>query len=286
MSLCIHHDDLDGCCSAAIVGMFDNTCTFIEADYRRFPIEDIKKNEILFIVDYSPQPVELWDKVLEITKNVIWIDHHETAINASNEYLEKIQLTYPPMRGIRNTLHCGAWLTWDHCFPGRFKPSVLNIIDKWDRWVHEDNADILAFVAGMKVEDMSPTSSIWKDLLNNNMITESTAIQNVIRSGMPIRKFEIQQDYNDINKYHYTIEFEGYHCIVLNTTKSSSKIFENAHIMSMGDICIAWNFDGKMYTVHLYSKTVKVNDIAKKYGGGGHVGAAGFICEKLPWIKA
>jgi nanoRNase/pAp phosphatase (c-di-AMP/oligoRNAs hydrolase) len=44
-------------------------------------------------------------------------------------------------------------------------------------------------------------------------------------------------------------------------------------------------FDGEQYTVSLYSKTVDVSEIAKKYGGGGHKGAAGFQCKKLPFMK-
>jgi nanoRNase/pAp phosphatase (c-di-AMP/oligoRNAs hydrolase) len=41
--------------------------------------------------------------------------------------------------------------------------------------------------------------------------------------------------------------------------------------------------DGSQYTVSLYSETIDVSVIAKKHGGGGHKGAAGFVCPKLPF---
>ena len=48
-------------------------------------------------------------------------------------------------------------------------------------------------------------------------------------------------------------------------------------------------FDGKKYKYSIYSndRSVKCNEIAAKFGGGGHAGAAGFISDKLefPYIK-
>jgi nanoRNase/pAp phosphatase (c-di-AMP/oligoRNAs hydrolase) len=37
--------------------------------------------------------------------------------------------------------------------------------------------------------------------------------------------------------------------------------------------------------VSLYSEKVDVSIIAKNHGGGGHAGAAGFICRDLPFER-
>ena len=39
------------------------------------------------------------------------------------------------------------------------------------------------------------------------------------------------------------------------------------------------------WKVSLYSTKPEIDcgAIAKTYGGGGHVGAAGFVCNRLPW---
>lgn len=44
-----------------------------------------------------------------------------------------------------------------------------------------------------------------------------------------------------------------------------------------------FSFNGRngTWTYSMYSKTVDVSNIAKKYGGGGHRGAAGFNTDKL-----
>ena len=48
-------------------------------------------------------------------------------------------------------------------------------------------------------------------------------------------------------------------------------------------LCIVWAFDGKRYQYSLFSTDKNVNcaKLVEKYGGGGHVGAAGFSSDKL-----
>lgn len=49
------------------------------------------------------------------------------------------------------------------------------------------------------------------------------------------------------------------------------------------DILMPFSYNGryKTWSYSMYSKTVDVSVIAKKYGGGGHMGAAGFNSDKL-----
>lgn len=49
------------------------------------------------------------------------------------------------------------------------------------------------------------------------------------------------------------------------------------------DAFIAFAFNGKEWIVSMYSASVDVSAICKKYGGGGHKGAAGFHAMKLPF---
>lgn len=48
-----------------------------------------------------------------------------------------------------------------------------------------------------------------------------------------------------------------------------------------------FSFNGRngTWTYSMYSKIVDVSNIAKKYGGGGHRGAAGFNLDKLIFEK-
>lgn len=92
-----HHNDADGRCAAAIVKMYwqknkkktmslvnfqdseKTTPLLIEMDYsKNVPFHLIAVNEEVFLVDFSFQPEDM-QKVLDITPDVTWIDHHATA---------------------------------------------------------------------------------------------------------------------------------------------------------------------------------------------------------------
>lgn len=75
-------------------------------------------------------------------------------------------------------------------------------------------------------------------------------------------------------------------CICLNTPLFSSQSFEGVWDPEKHDVMVAF---AKMATgkwkVSLYSTKPEVDcgAIAKTFGGGGHRGASGFECDKLPW---
>ena len=66
--------------------------------------------------------------------------------------------------------------------------------------------------------------------------------------------------------------------------KKTASAVATAHNFSSAPCAITGHaFDGHKFQVSLYSEYVHVGEIAKKFGGGGHQGAAGFFCDKLPF---
>ena len=76
-----YHVDNDGKCAGFWVKQlaqhYDNyPLEFYKINYGMdFPFDEIQPNEQVYIVDYSIFPEEM-DKLLEITQDVVWIDHH------------------------------------------------------------------------------------------------------------------------------------------------------------------------------------------------------------------
>ena len=109
---CFYHNDADGRCAGFWVhlsaGLTDlqfnygvEDSDFVEMSYeKRFPIETIRPNEMVYIVDYSITPDEMRE-LLKITKDVTWIDHHKTAI-------EKYAGFEHDIRGLRYDAKCGC----------------------------------------------------------------------------------------------------------------------------------------------------------------------------------
>lgn len=85
-------------------------------------------------------------------------------------------------------------------------------------------------------------------------------------------------------EFGYEIEWEGHRAFATNFYQFGSKGFGDR--MSEFAFCAAYIHDGERFTVSLYSiKDVDVSVICKKHGGGGHKGAAGFVCENLPFVR-
>ena len=117
---CMYHADFDGKLAAFWVHQLapkldDYDEEYIMINYgMEFPFEKIKKDEQVFIVDYSIMPEEM-EELLKITNNVTWIDHHISAIKRYDGFPHQIP-------GLRYDGIAGCMLTY--CY---FKHMLVHI---------------------------------------------------------------------------------------------------------------------------------------------------------------
>ena len=292
---CFYHGDSDGKCAGFWVNLsagltdidkyIDNE--FIEIDYKtKFPIETIRPNEQIYIVDYSISPDEM-RKLLKITKDVTWIDHHKTVIEkyADFEY---------PIRGVRYDGVAGCMLTYCYLHhmtargEGEIKPFELTmtkdapmftkLIADWDVWKFDYGNDTRYFQTAFNGFDFNPGSDEW-----NNFLTNDDYEKHMIEQGKTMITYRDGWA-KSYMKLGFETMFEGHKCFVVNLGYCNSEYFKSLP-KGKYDILMPFVFDGSIYTVSLYSTTTDVSEIAKKYGGGGHKGASGFQCKELPFSK-
>ena len=108
-----HHDDHDGYLSkfwvevalhnkhkfVEIGKIVDDSygTKFYEMNYDEntdFPFDEIQKDEQVVVLDYNIKP-EHYNKFLKITKNILFIDHHKTTLNALIDYCKQSNLKMP-----------------------------------------------------------------------------------------------------------------------------------------------------------------------------------------------
>lgn len=279
-----HHDDLDGRCAAAIALQWNPEAECIEINYNQpFPGRgmSIERGETIYILDYSIRPGEMVG-LLETTDNVIWIDHHKTAIEKFADYPD-------PIPGIRRTDRSGAWLTWEWFNPTLrdTPPEVVRLVDDWDMWTHEKNTNGLRtrhFVAGMKAHNTAPASGTWIFLFGADGDSKDV-LEMIVDAGELLTHYEARQNAEYLKAFGHAFRFEDHNCYACNRGITNFKLFDSVDDPTI-DIFIPFVWDGFKWTVSLYSKTVDVSEIAKKYGGGGHTNAAGFVCDALPWKES
>lgn len=276
---CFYHSDMDGKCAGAIVrkAMMNQEDDGTGFSYHGinynddFPFEIIKPNEEVIIVDFSLQKEGEFEKLLGITENVIWIDHHKTAIERHGNL---------NIRGIRQDGIAGCELTWQYFFPDVAVPPVVKLLGDYDIWAFKFGDDTKKLQAGIMLYDTRPISKEWDRWLYPGYFPKEE-----------IQKGEIALNYRDnyyaslVESWSFFVEFEGFKAIACNAGSVSSQLFDS--VTEDYDIMMPFVFDGKQWTVSLYTKKdIDVSEIAKKYGGGGHKKAAGFQCERLPFMES
>jgi hypothetical protein len=300
----LYHNDMDGRCSAFLVGHFakkrrsmfsggwrniPTPAKFIEMSYGKpMPFDQIEKDERVWIVDFSIEPEDML-KLLEITEDVHWIDHHITALR---KYQDKEMMN---LKGLRRVGEAGCALTFKYCccllgesIFGEL-PWFVRLIADRDVWVWAYGDRTKFFHLGFSAEDTSPTSKTWYDAWGSTEPFE--------KRGEIIEKMIRKQAQEVFDQYGFEVTFHGHKCFAVNSALiRSSEYFQE--LRPNYDMWIVFRFTGRFWTVSLYSCTVDTAAIAEQYvyegkGGGGHAldkedkgrgSASGFQCAFPPFL--
>lgn len=268
--LCFYHDDMDGRCSAAIVRRaLGESVNLIPMDYGDLiPWDLVEQAQEIIIVDFSftLQDMERVNSLAELT----WVDHHITALTE----LESLN----DVPGIRSVEKAGCVLTWNTFFPDVPVPTAVLYIGDRDIWKHE-YPDTRPFGEGLYHEKNDPENDqVWAPLLDE----DRDVLQGLIARGNILYTARLMRIERIVSAKGYELEFDGHFTLALNVSGTG----DHGEMIRQGGYDIGYCYsesmqNGRLMTfVTLYSSTIDVSEIAKKYGGGGHKGAAGFSFQR------
>jgi hypothetical protein len=120
--------------------------------------------------------------------------------------------------------------------------------------------------------------ALWIPLLNDDPV----AVARIIEEGSLLRDARLRDIRRYTSSLGYPVLFDGHRTLAINARGSGDL---GAHVRTLGYDMAYCYIDkvqnGNLYTyVTLYSAVVDVSEIAAKFGGGGHAGAAGFHFER------
>jgi oligoribonuclease NrnB/cAMP/cGMP phosphodiesterase (DHH superfamily) len=95
--------------------------------------------------------------------------------------------------------------------------------------------------------------------------------------GITVLKYQAQVNERQCKSASFEFEIEGLRAICVNGGGFNSDVFKSVYDESKHDIMVPFQFNGKFWVVSFYSvkKEVDCSVVARKFGGGGHAGAAG-----------
>ena len=267
-SICFHHNDPDGHASGAIVKyVLGDGVTLIESDYDGTPIpwDLVEQAEQVIVTDFS-FPVDEMKRLAE-SRELVWIDHHKSAMLE----FEGIADDWP---GIRDLSEAACVLTWKYFFPERPVPRAIVLIgdrDIW-RWAEEDTGP---FGESLYNQDHDANNAaFWKPLLED----DQAVLAKMIEEGTWLRENTLRNTDHMMAARSFEVQFEGYQTLAVNTRG-------NGDVGNYGrdrgyEIVYTYvdemQVSGLTTVVTLFSNKIDVSVIAKRFGGGGHAGAAGF----------
>ena len=298
-----YHNDMDGICSARVILNFlrgqkkeYNEEDFISMDYTKdFPLNDIQKDEEIYIVDYSIDPEQMYELLLR-TCRVVWIDHHKSAIEKYKNFkapLEEKKAGWE-IPGLRFDGIAASVLTWwyfngrqfdtadfcatypknPNCYFRKEIPEHIQLAGDWDVWDHIYGDRTKAFTMYFNAHIDSPfADEIFEKFTTNQ-------IGGIIADGMCMIEYRNSWAKTFMKKYGYETIIEGYSAFVANLGNANSEFFGD--LIDKYDIVATTCFNGAVWISSLYSnkEDVDCSEICLKYGGGGHKGAAGFTSKE------
>ena len=267
-----HNDCRDGFGGAwAAWKKFGKAAEYIPALHQTPPDPKLRGKEIYSIdFTYFGRPLK---ELVRRNRHVTIIDHHVTA----QPELAHVHESFFDLK------HSGAVLAWKFFHPRKKVPVLLRYIEDNDLWKFSlPHAKEISAALGME-----PYSFVrWEKLANDFERTASR--KKYIERGALILALE-DKIVRELASKAEPAQFQGYRAGVINSPVLQSQLGHELYEHGNFDIGIVWSRQRRMIRVSLRSSQsgkVNVAKLAKKYGGGGHISAAGFKFppnKPLPW---
>ena len=196
-------------------------------------------------------------KMIEQAESLIVIDHHKSNM--------------VELHDISSTIF-DAILAWEFFHPGKEAPKFIQYIQDRDLWKWE-----LAYSKEFSAAfDMVP----WL-FHEYEKFEDDSVFDDAVKRGSYILAYS-KTVIKKICDKAVSKKFDDYDVMVVNSSHWMSEI--GSALSKDCDIAMIWYYDHaeKNYKCSLraHHDTIDVSEVAKKFGGGGHRKAAGFILSK------
>lgn len=272
----LYHAECPDGFSAAWVAWkkFADGADYVPVHHGESPPDSLTGKQI-YILDFS-FPKEMMTELVNNNKKVIAIDHHKSAQESTKMADEYVY----------ETDRSGAVLAWQFFYPKLSVPWLLKYIGDRDTWTLE-LPETLA--VGLVIDTFDKNFETWNKL--SEELEDELMRREYVGKGELIQKYENKVVEDIVSSNREVVLFDGHEIYAVNAPTFFASQIGNMLWKEKPPIAIVWQWSEGKINVSLRSDkngSVDVSEIAKKYGGGGHKGAAGFQFDMqcgFPWNK-
>tara|TARA_B100001250_G_scaffold414200_1_gene451249 strand:+ start:107 stop:988 length:882 start_codon:yes stop_codon:yes gene_type:complete len=239
--------------------LLGNRAEYIACSHGQVPPDVTGKKVVILDFSFDNATTK---KLIEDAQALMVIDHHKSAMVE----LHDISNTHFDMT------KSGAMLSWEFFHPGKEPPKFIQYIQDRDLWKWE-----LAYSKEFSAAfDMVP----W-DFDEYEKFEDDSVFDDAVKRGSYILAYSktvIKKVCDKASKR----KFDNYDVMVVNSSHWMSEI--GANLAKDCDFAMIWYYDhdSLVYKCSLraFHDAIDVSEISKKFGGGGHRKAAGFVLPK------
>lgn len=263
---------------------FGDDGEYVPVQYGEAP-PDVKGRD-LYILDFSyKNPV--MRQLIQDAGEIVVLDHHKTAAQefiGLEEYARDLGMAY---RFEFDMEKSGGRLAWEQFFPGKEAPWIVAFTEDRDLWRHQlpNTKEINAFLRSYPMD-----FALWNSWCFPNKVTAACHqiltgqdfvndfFKDAISQGSAILRAEKQVVDNHVSKAIPTM-INALEVLAVNATVLVSEIGHELALRSPSKVGATYfiNSHGKkVWSLRSTDDGPDVSEIAKRQGGGGHKGAAGF----------
>ena len=238
--------------------LLGNRAQYYACSHGNKPPDVTGKNVVILDFSFDNKTTK---QMIEKAANLLVIDHHKSAM--------------VELHDISNTLFdmnkSGATLAWEWFHPGKEPPKFIQYITDRDLWKWElpySKEFSAAFdMVPFQFEEFEKfeDDSVFDDAVKRGsyiLAYSKTVIKKVCDKA--------------VNK-----KIDGHHVMVVNSSHWMSEI--GAKLAPDCDFALIWYYDHNISVIKVslraFHDHVDVSEISKKFGGGGHKKAAGFVLK-------
>lgn len=304
----IHHSaDFDGLFCREIARKFLPGAELLGWDHKDAKIPQPKEGTI-YILDLSPECLEVSEENPACEERIVWIDHHKTSIAAYSDKIPGYRID-----GVAACRLAWQWFTLqynpnDPRKPGYWhedtegwnanvtmpdkipfvrrsvvEPLAVRLAGEYDVWDKRDpRAEVFQF--GLRSRELSEFD--WAQLLGHSTNGVNMVLTGLLENGEMLQRYQQRTDVGVMER-SFVCEWEGLKFLCLNTARCNSLTFAAKDVPETGhEALLGFYYDGRQWNVSLYHARhrteLDLSAIAVKHGGGGHRGACGFRSETFP----
>jgi len=269
-----HKNCPDGFCAAWVAWTkFKNTALYIGERPGQTNLKYFNKlkDKDVYIFDISI-PHSLISDLKTIVNKLVIIDHHPDSSNLIDS--KEPNLIY-------DDKYSAAYLCWKFFYPKKKVPEFIKLISDNDTgtWKMKNSKELTSFVR-YNVKTILKPSNFSKI---SKLLTPSF-LKLGVQIGSYYAEYENQLIATIVRSATYK-QWGKYKIMIINANiptiggKIATKLSEQPDV-EIGIVYRKLDDTNTLFTMRSNKKHIDLNKIAKKFGGGGHLGAASFITSK------